>query len=237
MKPIVIVRHSRTEGPGHLATFLDRHGIAREQVALDRGQALPTDAAPLAGLAFMGGAMSVNDPLPWIEPALALIRDAVARGVPVIGHCLGGQLLAKALGARVESSPVREIGWGTVTLEPGSPARDWFGDRGDFLGFHWHGETFALPAGAVSLAASRWCRHQAFAIGPHLGLQCHIEMTARMVRIWTRGGRRELREHAGASVQPAERILEGLEARIERLNALADHVYTRWLSGCRGAHG
>ena len=231
MKPVLIVRHARTEGPGHLATFLDRHGIERRQVALDRDEALPADAAGLAGLAFMGGPMSVNDPLPWVGPALALIRDAVARGVPVIGHCLGGQLLARALGGSVGPNPVREIGWGRVDLEPDPLAREWFGERDHFQGFHWHGETFTLPPGAVRLARSRWCEQQAFAIGPHLGLQCHIEMTTEMVRIWARGGARELREHAGASVQPASALLRDLESRIGELNGLADRVYARWLAG------
>jgi GMP synthase-like glutamine amidotransferase len=231
MEPVLIVRHARTEGPGHLATFLDRHGIERRQIALDRGERLPVDAAGLTGLALMGGPMSANDPLPWVQPVLALIRDAVARGVPVLGHCLGGQLLARALGGRVGPNPVREIGWGRVDLEPDPLAREWFGERDHFLGFHWHGETFTLPPGAVPLARSRWCERQAFAIGPHLGLQCHIEMTARMVRVWTRGGARELREHAGDSVQAAPALLHDLEARVGGLNRLADRVYERWLAG------
>jgi len=230
-KPILIVRHARTEGAGHLATFLDRHGLPRVQIAIDRGERLPADAAALSGLAFMGGPMSVNDPLPWIAPALALIDDAIRREVPVIGHCLGGQLLAKALGATVGANPVREIGWGRVDIDPDPQARDWFGGLGEFLAFHWHGETFDRPAGARLLAGSRWCAHQAFACGPHLGLQCHIEMTTAMVRTWARVGARELREHAGASVQSPDELLHDLDTRVARLNAVADRVYSRWLAG------
>ena len=109
MKPVAIFRHSPTEGPGYFATYLDSRDLPWRLVALDRGEPVPADPQDFSGLVFMGGPMSVNDDLPWIEPVLALIRGATAGGVPVLGHCLGGQLMSKALGGSVGRNRVKEI--------------------------------------------------------------------------------------------------------------------------------
>ncbi|MCX8018557.1 MAG: type 1 glutamine amidotransferase, partial [Rhodocyclaceae bacterium] len=171
MKPIAIFRHSPGEGPGYFATFLDRHGLPWQLVCLDAGAAVPPRCEDFSGLCFMGGPMSVNDDLAWIPPVLALIRAAVAADIPVIGHCLGGQLMSKALGGVVTKNPVKEIGWGRVeTVDPA--AADWLGPICEFEAFHWHGETFSLPAGATRILKSAHCENQAFVMGPHLGLQC-----------------------------------------------------------------
>src|SRR5688572_10781661 len=98
MKSVAIFRHAASEGPGYFATYLDRHRVPWEIVKVDEGAAIPSDPRDFSGLAFMGGPMSVNDDLPWIAPALGLIRAAAGRGVPTLGHCLGGQLIARALG-------------------------------------------------------------------------------------------------------------------------------------------
>ena len=110
-RPIAVFRFSRTEGPGHFATFLEANGLPWTLVKLDDGDAVPAAAGPFAGLGFMGGPMSANDELPWTQPVLALMRDAAAQRVPMIGHCLGGQLMSRALGGRVSRNPVKEIGW------------------------------------------------------------------------------------------------------------------------------
>ena len=123
MLPVAIFRHSPTEGPGYFAIFLERHGIPWRLVAVDQGAAIPAAAGAFSGLCFMGGPMSVNDPLPWIDQACALIRDADAASIPVIGHCLGGQLMSKALGGQVTKNPVKEIGWGEARAEDTDLAR------------------------------------------------------------------------------------------------------------------
>ena len=138
MKPIAIFRHSITEGPGYFATALDRYRVPWRLIKTDAGDAVPVDSSDFGGLAFMGGPMSVNDDLPWIAPVLALVRDAVHADVPVIGHCLGGQLMAKALGGVVTRNPVKEIGWGAVDILPVDESRRWLGDATSFESFHWH---------------------------------------------------------------------------------------------------
>src|SRR5262249_41621874 len=133
---------------------------------------------------FMGGPMSVNDDLPWISEALGLINRAVEADIPVLGHCLGGQLISKALGGKVTRNGVKEIGWGKVAGAEGAAASEWFGDTREFAGFHWHGETFTIPPRATRLAESPYCANQAFALGKHLGMQCHVEMTSELIRTW-----------------------------------------------------
>ncbi len=112
MKPIAIFRHLPIEGPGYFATFLDNNHIPWRLIKIDAGEPVPDHIHEFSGLVFMGGPMSVNDDLPWIEQELSLIRQATAHNVHVFGHCLGGQLMAKALGGKVSASPVKEMGWG-----------------------------------------------------------------------------------------------------------------------------
>ena len=231
MNPVAIFRHYVTEGPGYFATYLDRHGLPWTLIKLDEGAAVPADTDRFSGLVFMGGPMSVNDDLQWIAPVLELIRAAVARDVPVLGHCLGGQLMSRALAGQVTRAPVKEIGWGEVQPED-DRAQAWFGSvRGSFLSFHWHGETFSIPEGATRVLSSPWCQNQAFVLGRHLGLQCHIEMTEDLVRDWCRTGVREIQNANSPAVQSVDAILANLQPRIEALHAVADSVYDRWVQG------
>ena len=114
MKPLYIFRHIECEGPGYLGEVLTRLAIPSEIIAIDKDDPVPADIEDCSGLVFMGGPMSVNDPLPWIDRELELIRQAHAQEMPVLGHCLGGQLISKALGGTVNANPVREIGWHSV---------------------------------------------------------------------------------------------------------------------------
>ena len=186
----------------------------------------------VAGLAMMGGAMSVNDELPWIAPMLDLIRESVAADVAVIGHCLGGQLLAKALGATVMRNPVKEIGWGEITVLDTAAARVW-GPGANFLSYHWHGETFSIPEGAVRIWSSAHCANQAFAFGKHFGMQCHVEMTAEMIQTWCETGAGEIEENIRISpgVQRPAEMCRDLDSRLDALHRVADHVYDRWTAG------
>ncbi len=232
MKPVAIFRHAPTEGPGYFATFLSHHRIPWKLVKVDEGQPLPQQVRDYSGLVFMGGPMSVNDDLPWIPQALALIRQAVEQEIPVLGHCLGGQLMAKALGGEVRKNPVKEIGWGEVKTEDNLAAREWLGDAPkSFLSFHWHGETFSLPQGAERILSSPWCENQAFALGKHLGLQCHVEMTPELIKSWCETGAREIAANLGPSVQTAQTMQKDLRNRVSRLHRVADRLYSRWVKG------
>jgi GMP synthase-like glutamine amidotransferase len=231
MKPVAIFRHKNTEGPGYFATYLDEHRIPWVLVKIDAGESVPADAREYSGLAFMGGPMSVNDPLPWIPRVLALINGAVAADIPVLGHCLGGQLISKALGGVVSRNPVWEIGWGRVTVEASPEARRWFGELREFLSFHWHGETFTIPPGAARLVASPYCANQAFALGKHLGMQCHVEMTPGMIGAWCRDWRKKDARNRTPSIQSPEEMQKDLEPRVEALNAVARRLYARWIEG------
>lgn len=232
MKPVAIFRHVTHEGPGYLADFLDRHDVPWQLVRIDRDEAVPDDATLFSGLVFMGGPMSVNDNLPWIGRELHLIRHAVECDIPVMGHCLGGQLLARALGGTITKNAVKEIGWGEITALTGETAVDWLGEMRKFNGFHWHGETFSLPSGAVRLLSSRYCENQGFVLGKHLGMQCHVEMSADMIREWCEHGANELAASADSpGVQPAAAMQTEMQTRLMQLHAAADRLYARWLQG------
>jgi GMP synthase-like glutamine amidotransferase len=231
MNPVAIFRHFPAEGPGYLAAFLDSHAIPWQLVRIDANETLPATADQFSGLVFMGGPMSVNDNLPWIAPALALIRQAVWSNTPVLGHCLGAQLMSKALGGTVSRSPVKEIGWGEVCVADNAEARRWFGELSKFEAFHWHGEVFTIPKGATPLLSSPCCENQAFAMDKHLGLQCHVEMTEEMVRFWCKSGTAEITASPEPSVESVEAIHVDLAQRVLRMNQVASHLYEKWISG------
>ena len=231
MKPIAIFRHTGTEGPGYLSKFLDQRQIPWQLIAIDAGDAVPSNASAYSGLVFMGGPMSVNDDLPWIPKVETLIRDAVAKDVALLGHCLGGQLISKALGAVVSRNPVKEIGWGEVAVADNGVARRWFGDARGFDAFHWHGETFTLPQGATRLLSSAYCANQAYSIGKHLALQCHVEMTAEMIATWCAAGAGEIAASSSPAVQSASGMKQQMKDKLPRLNSVADQLYGHWVKG------
>jgi GMP synthase-like glutamine amidotransferase len=242
MKPIAIFQHEPDAPPAYFEAWLREQRLPHRIVRIDRGEAVPADARAFSGLCFMGGGMSVNDPLPWIEDECALIRAADAARVPVIGHCLGGQLLAKALGAAVMRNPVKELGWSRLQVTDARLAADWLGDA-DVAGaewFQWHGDTFVLPPGARNFLASALCANQAYVIErngyAHLGMQFHCEMTPELIAEWVGAeGRREIEEErartGGPGVQYPEAICTGAAARAALLNSLAARLYARWALG------
>lgn len=193
---------------------------------------MPHDPRGYSGLVFMGGAMSVNDALPWIPRALELAREAVRHDLPLLGHCLGAQLMSKAFGGAVRQSPVKEIGWGEVRVCDNQLARAWLGELPAFESFHWHGETFSIPPGATRVLENPHCANQAFALGKHFGMQCHVEMTEEMIELWLRAGADEMRDGAKSpGVQPAEEIRKDLAQRVAALNRVAKRIYDRWTEG------
>jgi GMP synthase-like glutamine amidotransferase len=220
---VLAFRHVPFEYLGRIGESLESAGVAFEYVDLPAG---PSPAIPLesaGGLVFMGGPMSANDDLPCIHRELEIIRQAAAAGKPVLGICLGAQLIAKALGARVYRNPVKEIGWFPVEWTEAA-CRDPLlaGLSGPETVFHWHGETFDLPRGAEWLAQSDRCRHQAFRAGAGVdGLPVHLEVTPEMIADWVAqdlnsGDVRELAAPLDPRVNAA------------RLAELSNLVFGRW---------
>lgn len=215
--------------------FLEQSGIPHTLVRLDEGEAVPEDVGAWSGFGFMGGPMSANDELPWTAPVLELIRAAHQAGRPCIGHCLGGQLMARALGARVTRNPVKEIGWHTVEVVGGEAARHWLGDLERFSAFQWHGDTFALPPGATRLLTGAACTNQAYVLGPHLGMQCHVEMTESLIRTWCADGSAEIDAARAAgmtgTVMPPADILAAMPRHLAGLREVARRLYLTWARG------
>ena len=187
---ILVTMHHPDEGPGTLGRFLDDQGARQVVVRLYDGQQLPADPADFAAVISMGGPMNVYEEAehPWLADEDRLLKQAAAAGIPTLGICLGSQLIAKALGAAVTRADGEEVGWYSFDLTPEGAADPLLDGVGPTLEvFHWHGDTFALPAGGRLLVAGDRVPHQAFAAGFSYGLQFHVEVDAGIISAWFKG--------------------------------------------------
>lgn len=225
---VLILQHVSVEGPGRVVEALESLGAAWEIRRVDLGAPVPITLAPFSGLVVMGGPMSVYESgeIPHIGEELRLIEEALRRQKPILGICLGSQLLAAALGARVYSSGRKEIGWFDVHLtEAGRSDPAFSRVAAPFRALHWHGDSFDLPSGAVSLARSALTEHQAFRAGRHaLGLLFHLEATAAQVVAMADAFSEEL---AAASVDRVE-LLKDSERFAPKIEPLASEVFGDW---------
>jgi len=174
---VQVLQHVPFEGLGSIEAWLSQRRASVQFTRFYQSPVLP-DLRSVDFVIAMGGPMSVNDEreFPWLKGEKAFIREAVRRGLPVLGVCLGAQMIASALGARVFPNAHKEIGWFPVRAADGNSDAFRFPDQATV--FHWHGETFDLPAGAIHLARSSGCEHQAFQVGASaIGLQFHLETT------------------------------------------------------------
>lgn len=235
MKPVLVLQHLPDDGPGFLATWLEQQGVSMDLRCA--AEDYPSDLRDHAALAVLGGEMSANDDLPALRQDEALIRQAVERGIPVIGHCLGGQLMARALGARVTASGAQEIGW--QRLDWHAEAAEWFGDEVLHESapevFEWHRDAFELPPGATWLAGNAASAHQAFSLaGCHLAMQFHVEVDQHKLGVWTAGHDPARYREQGIDtrfIQSAVAIHRDGAARLAAQQRLAARAYARWLSG------
>jgi GMP synthase (glutamine-hydrolysing) len=237
----IVLQHTPTEGPERIATLLAARGISCETRALHDGAPVPDVIGRDQLLVVMGGPMGVADAgsarYPFLAAEIAFLRRLLARDAPVIGICLGSQLLAAAAGARVypnmrpgpdgKPAPAREVGWGPIDLhnitEPalaGLPPQP--------LVVHWHGDTYDLPPGAVHLASTPLCRHQAYRIGRAFGLQFHPELERETIATWVREDADYVRGALGP--EGGARIL----ADTERHYAAARPIWDRLLGNILG---
>ena len=233
MKPVLILQHLVDDGPAYLGDWLAGEGVPVDVRCTEAGDAFPATLGAVRALAVLGGAMSANDELPSLRQAERLILEAIDRGIPVIGHCLGGQLMARALGGRVGPSIAPEIGWLPIQRFAGPAADAWFGPDPLPRVFQWHYEAFTLPDGAEPLATSPACSIQAFSLGPHLAMQFHVEQDAAKLQRWTQVHEGEYpraqRAHP-ATVQEPAAMLADAGRLLAAQQRLAARLYRRWLA-------
>jgi GMP synthase (glutamine-hydrolysing) len=230
MLPILALRHVPCEGPGLIGEVAKARGI--EIVVADLPDRFPYWPEPThySALLVLGGPMSVYDSqrYPWLKDEAKLLRRCRDEGIPILGICLGSQLLAASFGAKVYAGGRKEIGWGPVRLASAARTdRLLEGTPRDLTVFHWHGDTFDLPAGADLLAGSDLFSHQAFRVEDRwYGFQFHLEVTEEMPEAWAEEYRAELEETGGATVG------DGLGDSVERVQALRPHaerIFNNWL--------
>jgi GMP synthase-like glutamine amidotransferase len=219
-----ILQHATFEGVGSIDHWLTRHNASLTVTRFFDADAMPITTDGIDLVIAMGGPMSVNDEqeLPWLKDEKRFLKQAMANHVPTLGICLGAQLIASALGASVYANAEKEIGW--FPIRAVAAAHDGrFEFPRELMAFHWHGETFDLPAVAMHLAESEACRVQAFQIGRHvIGMQFHPEMTL--------SGARLLVEHSatdltlGRCVQPEAAILFDDVSRFTAAHAVMDRI-------------
>lgn len=225
---VIILQHADAEGPAAIADALRAAGRRLRIIRAHAGEPVPTRMDAHAGLVVMGGPQGVyeDDRHPHLRAELHLIEDALRRGVPILGICLGSQLLAAALGARVYAGGYKEIGWFAVELDAAASDDPLFGQAPrHFTPLIWHGDVFDLPSGAVPLASSALTEHQGFRHGSNAyGLLFHLEVTRPHLEAMVTAFADEI---AAANVTPAD-LLDGADARIAAARAIGDPVFERF---------
>ncbi|MDM7456712.1 MAG: type 1 glutamine amidotransferase [Tepidimonas sp.] len=229
---VLVLQHTLEDPPGYLATWLDAVGARWDVFCAEAGQAYPTSVAGYRALAVLGGEWSANDDRASLRQAEALIREADALSIPTLGHCLGAQLMARALGGRVQRLPRPEIGWLPIGHDGSAAAREWLGEASAAVVYQWHYDgVVALPPGAAVLAASDACAVQAYALGPHLGMQFHIEITPLKIESWLANPGEIYPDAVDAypeTVQAPAAMRAATRAHQAASYRLADHIYGTW---------
>ncbi len=231
MSSLLVLQHAACEPPGVYEDELRERGIPFERVVLDEAPAMP-DWRPHTGIVAMGGAMGAyeEEAHPWLTGERNLIAEAVEAGMPYWGVCLGAQMLASALGAKVAPGPAPEIGITTVRLTDEAAHDPVFKEAPrEFRTLQWHGDTYELPAGARRLACSDLYEQQAFAIGSAYAVQFHLEVDGALAESWMEVPAyvEELRELGNDSARMLEEV-RGAEAETV---PLARALFARWLTG------
>jgi GMP synthase (glutamine-hydrolysing) len=236
MSGVLVLRHVAREPLGTIETAFAQAAVEWSYVDLFGVVPQHLDLEKAAGLVVLGGPMNVNqtDAYPWLASEVGWIRHALGIGLPILGVCLGAQLLAKALDAKVFPSHVKEIGWYELELTADAEADPLFrGCERRQTVFQFHGDTFDLPEGAVHLARCRDCENQAFRYGDcAYGLQFHIEMTQELVEDWL-GNPEERRAIAALGYIDPEAILAETPRALHRMAVLGERILPRFTAMCK----
>jgi GMP synthase-like glutamine amidotransferase len=233
MKPIAILQFDGANHPSEFGSWMTQWQIPTRLLRLDLGAEVPENTHEYGGFCLMGGPMMVGDDLPWMTPVLRMIESAMHADIPVIGHCLGAQLMAHTLGARVAPHPHHQIGWDILNLETHPTAVRWFGaSAGSQVPVaHWHFESFDIPATATRIANHPQSPNQAFAVGPHVAFQPHIELNAQNFLHWFEDSSVLRQRYPGGSVQEEAEVRAELPTKLPLMRAFAKQVYANWLEG------
>ena len=238
MSKIWVLQHTACETLGTIADALEAEALAWQYVRVFEGKNVPADIGDAGGLIVMGGPMGVyeQDRYPHLKDELRLIESALKAGKPILGVCLGSQLLAAALGAPVTRGARKEIGWYPVHLtQEASQDRLWSGAPREFMALHWHGDVFELPPGAVNLASSELTRNQAFRYDKYAyGLLFHLEMSEPMIEAMADAFGDEL---SAAGGEPARLAAESSVhcAKLEEIGITVFGQWARLVHEVRGA--
>lgn len=230
MSKIIIFRYEKTGGPGYFGQFLDKNDIEYQVVKVDQNEPVPDSIDGAAAFVFMGGVMSANDELNWIPQTLRLIGEAQHCDIPMLGHCLGGQLISRALGGTVSKNPVPEIGWLPVDVVNSEQAPKWCRALPPEINvFHWHKETFSIPRNAKRVFKGATCPNQGFQLDKTLALQFHLEILPEIVTDWAM--RFLDQSHIpSTSIQSRREMLDKVVEKSESSMKAAEQVYSFWCS-------
>lgn len=231
-QPILILQHAHYDWPGYLLDFFNDKKIPYVVINRDQGHELPNNLNSFSGFAIMGGAMSANDDnqLPYMGKAYDLLDQALRQRIPVIGHCLGGQMLARALGGHVQKADVSEIGWHTVFPTDSELSQSWWGQLQPRCLFQWHNETFVLPDQELLIASSEYCSSQAFVYDEiHLGMQFHVEALSDKIQHWLTTAREDIEAANHLNIQSEATILHFTALYEQQSKETARQLYSRWL--------
>lgn len=227
---ILILKHIEIEGPETIGQFFTEEGFAIKVLDLHKGDRLPEIFDHLDAVISLGGPMNVyeEDKYPFLKEENVFLQGILKRGIPFMGICLGGQLLAKASGSKVGRSPEKEIGFAPVQLTPAGKKDPLFeGVTGSLDVFQWHEDMFEVPSAGTLLASSSVCPNQAFRVGKcAYGVQFHIEITDKSIREWSD-------EYSQASdrtfAQRKKTMLEDYQKKKDQFHDVADKIYANFL--------
>jgi len=221
---IVIIKHISIEGPGIIGEFLKNIPWEVKTFELDKGVRLPEDLCGINAIISLGGPMSVyeEEKYPFLKVEDKFLKKAIKEEIPILGICLGAQLLAKACGAKVKKAEQEEIGWYKVSLtEDGKRDLLFRGLSKELDVFEWHGDTFEIPNNGTLLASSNYCKNQSFRYGRNVyGFQFHIEVTPSMIHSWIQ----EYLNSDESNITDAEKMLEETYKKKEQFVRQANRI-------------